>query len=74
MTAARETRFRDLFGMAALVWFTLELLCFHVIVWLRGSVMLAESNKIIIASEIGLLLAVAILGLNMLRRLWRGKL
>jgi len=62
-------RFIDLFSMGTLVGFTMLFLCIHVLIWFYGSVRLFETNRVILASEIGLLSIVVIFGVNLFRRL-----
>ncbi len=72
MTAAFRRfidRFIDLFGLGALVVFTMLFLCIHILIWFYGSVRLFEPNRALLASEIGLLFIVVALGMSLFRRL-----
>lgn len=71
MTAIRRfiNRFIDLFSVGISVAFAMLLVYIHVLIWVYGSVRLFETNRVLLASEIGLLLIVVVLGMNLFRRL-----
>lgn len=72
-TTTRKVGFRDLFAVIALVGFAAEFLCVHLLMWFKVSVVLVEPNRIILASEIGIIFVVLALGVSLFQRLWRGK-